>query len=323
MRAGAYGLSLLSVPLNVHVLKALQEEPLSLIDLRRTVGSPPQTTVRGHLRALTELGVLERRRQPEFPGAVDYDLGPAGRALLEVAEVLEAWLAVAPDGPIELGSRRARGAVKALIDGWNSSIVRALAARALSLTDLNRLISDLNYPSLERRLGAMRLAGLIEACQGKNRGTPYAVTGFLRTAIAPISAAARWERRFVPAGASPIARLDVEAGFLLSLPLLELPGDAGGACRLAVHLGGSGGSHSLAGVVAGIREGRVVSCVSRLQEDAEAWAVGSAPAWMAALIDGESDLLEVGGDCGLTFTVLEGLHGALFRARQPSHRGGA
>jgi DNA-binding HxlR family transcriptional regulator len=316
LRAGAYGLSLLSVPLNVHVLTALEAEPLSLIDLRRAVGSPPQTTVRGHLKSLTALGVLQRRRAPEFPGAVDYELGEAGKALLEVADALEAWLRESPEGALELGGLGARSAIKALIDGWDSAIVRVLAAKPLSLTELNRLISDLNYPSLERRLGAMRLAGQIEACPGGGRGTPYALTPWLRTAVAPICAAARWERRYAPNEASPIARLDVEAGLLSCVPLLELPEDTGGLCRLAVQVGGTGGDPSLAGVVVGIEEGRVFSCITKLSEAAEAWAVGSANAWMGALIDGEAELLEVGGDCGLAFSVLEGLHGVLFRARQ-------
>ena len=67
-------MSLLSLPLHVHVLRALEEEPLALIDLRRAVGSPPQTTMRGHLRSLTEAGILERRRESDFPGSVDYEL---------------------------------------------------------------------------------------------------------------------------------------------------------------------------------------------------------------------------------------------------------
>lgn len=318
MRAGAYGLSLLSVPLNVHVLKALQEEPLSLIDLRRAVGSPPQTTVRGHLRTLTELGVLERRRQPEFPGAVDYDLGPAGRSLLDAAEVLQAWLAASPHGPIELGTVAARSAVKALVDGWSSAIVRALAARPLSLTELNRLISDLNYPSLERRLGAMRLAGQIEAQPGRTRGTPYVVTEWLRQAVAPIASVARWERRYAAAQSVPIGKLDIEAGFLLSVPLLTLPEDASGFCRLAVEVRGGNGDNepALAGVMVGLKEGRMASCVSKLKGQADAWVTGTVPAWIQALIDGDTDGIEVGGDCSLGLNVLDGLNGALFGATQ-------
>ena len=55
-RAGAVSLSLLSAPLNVHLLRALEEGPLALIDLRRAVGSPPQSTMRVYSRTLVEIG---------------------------------------------------------------------------------------------------------------------------------------------------------------------------------------------------------------------------------------------------------------------------
>ena len=55
-RAGTQALRLLSTPINVFVLQALAEGPHSLVDLRREAGSPPQTTMRGHLRTLAEQG---------------------------------------------------------------------------------------------------------------------------------------------------------------------------------------------------------------------------------------------------------------------------
>jgi DNA-binding HxlR family transcriptional regulator len=309
-------LSLLSVPLNVHVLRALGEEPLSLTDLRRAVGSPPQTTVRGHLKALAELGTITRRRDPEFPGPVGFELGPSGGDLLEVASVLERWLATAPDGALELGSIAARSTIKALVDGWSSTIVRALAARPLSLTDLNRLIADLNYPSLERRLSAMRLAGQIEASARRRRGTPYAVTRWLSLAVAPLTAAASWERQYAAAESAPIGRLDVEAAFLLAVPLVRLAEDVEGSCRLAVEVGGGPGTRAVAGVLVSVRGGRVVSCVARLQGETTAWASGTATGWIRAVLDHELDWLEIGGDGTLALGILEGLHDALARTRE-------
>jgi DNA-binding HxlR family transcriptional regulator len=272
--------------------------------------------MRGHLRALTEIGVLERRRQNEFPGSVDYELGDPGRELLAVARVLRDWLVRSPEGePLPLGSVAAKGAVKALVDGWSSTIVRALAAGPLSLTQLNRLISGLNYPSLERRLGAMRLSGQIEACPGKTRGTPYAITTWLRQSIAPLAAAARWERQHLPADTAPIGRIDIESAFLLAVPLMNLPPATFGTCRFAVEIR-NGGELDLAGVLVRVEDGRVVACVSRLEGAADAWASGTAPAWIRAVIEQEADQLEVGGDCELAMILLEGLHSALFRVRQ-------
>jgi len=273
--------------------------------------------MRGHLRTLTKLNVIERRRQPTFPGPTDCQLGPAAQGLLEVAEVLEAWLADFPDGPLELGDPAAKSATKALADGWSSNIVRALAARPLTLTELNRLITGISYPSLERRLGAMRMAGQIEIYSGQRRGTPYAATDWLRRAVAPLLAAARWERDFAAAEAAPLGRIDFEAAFLLSAPLLDLAEDLGGRCRLAVISRNGEGEPSVAGAMLGIEEGRVVSCVSRLAGEASAWVAGRPTAWIPALVEHKTEQLELGGDCDLATAVVDELHGSLFRVRQP------
>jgi len=298
----------------VHVLKALEEEPRSLIDLRRAIGSPPPTTMRGHLRTLTELGVLERHRENEFPGSIAFDLGKRGKDLLALADTLDAWLAGSPEGPIELGSNAAKNAIKALIEGWSSAIVRALAAKPLSLTELSRLIHGLSYPSLERRLGTMRLAGQIERCTGVGRGTPYAVTDWLRQAVGPLAGAQCWERANPAVDAAPLTRIDVEALFLLAVPLISLPSEHSGLCRLAVDLPGGDG-HRLAGAMVEVQGGRIVGCVSNLEGEASAWALGSATGWLSALIEADLDQLELGGDCQLATAMLDHLHGALFRSR--------
>ena len=310
MRAGAFALSLLAVPLNVHVLQALEEEPKSLMDLRRAAGSPPQTTMRGHLRRLAELGIVERTRRNPFPGNLDLELGSAGRELLPVMRALEVWLAQAPGGPLVPGSTAAKSAIKALVEGWSTSIVRAIAARPLSLTELDRVISSLSYPSLERRLQSMRLAGQITACPGRTRGTPYEATEWLRRAVAPLAVAARWERQHAGEEAAPIGRLDIEAAFLLVVPLLRISSNLSGSCRMAVDIK-SDGEHRLAGVLVGVSEGEVVSSASRLQGDVDASVTGSAPAWLRAVVESDPAQLEISGDPELGAELVDGLHGAL------------
>jgi DNA-binding HxlR family transcriptional regulator len=316
VRAGAHALSLLSVPLNVQVVEALGREPRPLIDLRRAVGSPAQTTMRAHLRKLTEMGILERRRQSNFPGSVTYALGPAGAGLLEVAASLRAWLALSPEGPIDLGSPAAKGSVKALVDGWCSVMIRAIAARPLSLTALNRLISSLNYPSLERRLVALRLAGLVEACPDPGRTTPYAATEWLRRAMAPLTVATRWEMRH--SAGTPPTKIDIEALLLLAVPMARFAPEIAGACRLVMEVGKGGGASELAGAMVRVEEGSVSSCTSQLKGEASGWASGSTSAWIRALIDGDATSLEVGGDCALAMATIDGLHTSLFRVPQPA-----
>jgi DNA-binding HxlR family transcriptional regulator len=317
VRAGAFALTLLSVPLNVHVLKALEGGPKPLIDLRRVVGSPPQTTMRGHLQALTELGVLERRRVTDFPGKVEYELTRSGRELIALGEVVQAWLNLAPDQPLALGGVAAKSVIKALIEGWTSSLVRALAARPLALTELDRLIGSLNYPSLERRLSAMRLAGLIEVCRSEGRRTPYTVTTWLRQAMGPLVAAASWERQQLSSNVVPLTRIDFEATFFLGVPLAELPSDLSGSCRLSVEFP-NGSRGEPVGVMVGVRRGQIESCVSRLRGHPDAWASGSTAAWLQAVRLRDEDLLEVGGDWALAKALIEQIHRAFFATSAPT-----
>jgi DNA-binding HxlR family transcriptional regulator len=295
-RAGGLALSLLATPLNVHILQTLEQKPMPLLELRQAAGSPPQSTMRLYSRTLTELGIVERQREATFGGSVEYRITPAGRGLLEVATVLESWLALRPSGPIELGTTASKSTTKALVEGWSTNIVRAIAAQPLSLTELNKVIPKVSYPSLERRLGSMRLAGLVEPQPTERRGTPYGATEWLRRAVIPMAAAAAWERRHRPAGAQPIGRLGVEAAFLLAMPLLDVSSELCGTFRLAVEVQ-RGSSPVFAGVLARFEGGSLVSCSSRLEGDADAWISGSPDAWLRSMVGAEAEGgLEVRGD---------------------------
>lgn len=311
MRSGAQTLSLLASPINVHILQALAEGTQRQVGLRRAAGSPAQTTLRAQLKKLCAVGTIERQRRNRLPGVVEHKLTDAGRDLLAVAEVLGSWLQSAPGGPAALGSSEARAAVKALVEGWSTAMLRVLAAKPLTLTELDRIITSINYPSLERRLTAMKLAGQVEQIPGNGRGTPYVVTEWARQAVAPLTAAARWERRHLAEETAPISKLDVEGTFLLALPLLRLPKRLSGACRLAVGIA-NGQKHGLAGVLVQVDDGRVASCTTHLDGRPEAWASGSATAWLAALMERDTDQLEIGGDNRLALSLLKGLHDSLF-----------
>jgi DNA-binding HxlR family transcriptional regulator len=314
-RSGTRALSLLSTPINGTILRSLSDGPRSLVDLRRECGSPAQTTLRAHLEELSELGAVVRERRNRFPGVVECELTAAGRDLLFVAATLERWLRAAPDGPMPFGSDRAKAATKALVDGWSSTMLRLFAARPLSLTELDGIIESLSYPTLQRRLAAMRLAGQLKACQNEGRGTnPYGVTRWLRQGVAPLAAASRWERRHLPQETPPIASIDTEAAFLLTLPLLRLPEDLNGSCRLGVEMT-KGRERSLAGALARVEGGRVRSMTVRLNQPADAWAIGSATVWLHAIIDSDLTGLELGGHGQLARALVEGLHGTLFTDR--------
>lgn len=254
---------------------------------------------------------MEKRRRNRFPGMLEYELTASGRDLLLVADVLEDWLALRADSSLQLGGGEAKTAVKAVADAWSSGMLRALAAGPLSLTELDGIISSLSYPALERRLGALRLAGLVEARRSETRGTPYGVTEWLRRGVAPLSAATCWERRHRAHTTTQITRLDVEAVFLLAVPILSLPGDQSGSCRLTVELRAK--RPRKAGVVVDVRDGAIDSCTTDLDRSAGAWAFGSAAAWLNAVGKGSTGGLELGGDRALAASLVGRLHEALFQ----------
>lgn len=306
MRAGAFGLSLLADPLDVQVLQALEGGALPLVELRRAVGSPPETTLRKHLNSLTDLGVVTRTRGSGFSGAVSCQLSPSGRELLMTTEALSVWLAASPGGQLRIGSRAAKSAVKALVDGWSTKIMRALAAKPLSLTELDRLLSAINYPALERRLGAMRFAGQIVPAPGRATATPYRVTRWLREAVVPLASAASWERGRVPDRCEPFNRLDVETVFLLVAPMMEPSSEVDGTCRLAVEISNDC-EGALAGVVVTFEHGRLTSCLSDPLSDADGSAVGSVTAWLDALAAGDWSRIHCSGRDGVAESVTAAL----------------
>lgn len=314
MRSGSEALSLLAVPLNVNVLRALDEEPTPLPDLRRAVGHPPVTTMRSYLRKLSDLSLIERRREDDFPGSVSYAITPAGKRLLAVGDVLEGWLGAAPDGPVELGTVASKSVIKAVVDGWSTGIVRALAARPLGLTELNRVIPQVSYPTLERRLTAMRQVGLIEPDpNGDGRVTRCDVSLWLRHAVAPLTAAVGWEARCIADRVPAPGRIDAESTLLLAIPLLELSPEMDGTCRLAIEFR-RGADLDFAGVTITVSEGQIHSCVARIDGNPDAWATGSVLDWFRWLRDVEGHRIEIGGESALANAVADGLRDTLLLA---------
>jgi DNA-binding HxlR family transcriptional regulator len=315
-RAGGRTLSLFATPLNGVILRALAGAPLRQADLRAAAGSPPQTTLRGHLANLVEIGAIEKRKRDESSAVVDYGLTALGDELLFVADTLEAWLARAPDGPVALDSNQGKGAIKALTVGWGSTILRALGGCPRSLTELDRLIDGYSYPALERRLAIMRGTGQIEVLPARGKRTLYRVTDWTRHAVAPLTAAGRCEGRHMSPRTAPVTEVEVEAAFLLSLPLVKLPKDVEGACLFAVQTGqaGNGGRPALSGVRVKVEGGRLVSCVSELERDPSTWALGTVETWLDCVIDGNLDRLHFGGvkSPRLARDFVQGIHDALY-----------
>jgi DNA-binding HxlR family transcriptional regulator len=283
---------------------------MRLGEILKELGGPSQTTLRGRLTDLVALGAVAKQGGG-MPYSVENELTETGRDLLQVVDSIERWLAHAPEGPIPLGSVAAKGAIKALAGGWESTMLRAFAARPLSLTQLDRLIGALSYPALERRLGALRATGLVEAVPAGAR-TPYRISHWGREAMGPLVAAARFERLHMPDLTAPLAPIDVETTFLLATPIADLHPGVDGTCQLAAQIDGR--QSRLAGVNIAVDRGKVVECVAKLEPKPHTWAHGDTHVWLDAMVRCDYGDLHVNGDEELVNDLVEALHRALYRS---------
>lgn len=303
-RAGTYALELLAVPLIGRILQRLSDGPKRLVELQVETGPVPQTTLRTHLRGLEEISAVVKRGREEAPGVVEFALGEPGEDLLEVIGAIERWLQQMPREPLSFGGDPGKAALKALLGGWSSTILRTLAENPRSLSELAGAIRMVSYPAIERRLSALRLSGLVEAQEGDGRGTPYAVTDWLRQSVWPLAAAMHWEHQHLRDDNVDLTDVDGETIFLLALPALRTPTSLTGSCLMSMSLNGNG--QALASVVAHVQKGKV-SCTPEAMDRTDAWARGEPPAWIRAMIGLESDHLDLGGRRRLARALVEGL----------------
>ncbi len=312
-RAGALTLLYLAIPMKRRVLLGMLAEAATGADVVDEADVPdPDAPVA--LEIIADPYLVEPVDPDVDPDAIDENtlLRPsqAGQDLLFVSSVLERWLGECPAGPLALGPDAAP-ALSALLNGWASTVIHALAAAPLTVTEITEAIGVLDYDTVDERIEEMVDASLLVLLEEAGEEERFAATEWLRTAIAPLAAGARQELRHPLEDTAPIAALDVQAAFLLTLPLLELPEDRSGTCSLAVDLE-EGVPGSPTGVTVRVEGGRLVSCDVRLDEEADAWASASAAAWLDTVIEKDTGQLRSGGGCHLAATLLHALHERLF-----------
>jgi DNA-binding HxlR family transcriptional regulator len=245
---------------------------------------------------MRDVGALEKRSSDRASNAVETALTPAGEEMLVVSEVLEGWLEQCPKGSIPIYDGHVKVAVKALAEGWSSTLMHALASSPLTLTELSGLIQDVSYPALERRIGWMRSSGQLDALPKEARGVPYTPTKWLRQAITPLAMTMRCERRHME-DCPPITEVEVETAFLLALPIAPLPPARRGTCTLAVQTDVTefDEGQPLAGVNIELQaDGKTSSSVGLVTKPTT-WVAGSAEDWLDAMLDGHFEALRIGG----------------------------
>ena len=314
MRAGGYTLTLLATQRTFPILRSLADGTKDRQELRRDAGFPAQSTLRSHLANLEAAGVTARSMPDSFPGVLEYDLTDAGKELLDVADVLASWLSESPQGKLQLGTDQARIAVKGLVDGWLAHMLAPLAVKPRSLTELDKTLTKVSYPTLERRLETMRIAEQVEVRERTGAGTPHLLTRWMRRGMAALMAAARHEHRNDREQADPVARADLESAVKVVAPLLNLPRQMSGLCQLSVHVPGDGRHSSILGLLE-VKRGKPEFATVYPQREPNAWASGTAEHWFSTLIDGEPQGLKLSGDGELALTFFQSWNRSLFKPR--------
>jgi DNA-binding HxlR family transcriptional regulator len=301
--SGGTVLALLAIPRNGATLRQLSSGPKSLAEMQGDGQVTPKTTQRKCLKGLEGEGLLSRRGRHDSPGVVEHALTDAGVDLLVVVAALEDWLGRKPKGALLIDAAAGQSAVKSLSDSWSTTVLQTMARGPISLGGLAGEIRGVNYPSVERRLSAMRITGQVEATPGDGPGTSYALTEWMQRSVVPLAAAVRWEHLHAPETTASMDRLGIDTAFLLALPLLQIERALDGACRMDVEMDGA---EAPAGASAVVVRGRVASSGLVQSGPNDAWAVGPRSAWAAAMTASAKEL-KVGGDRPLARGLLAGL----------------
>jgi DNA-binding HxlR family transcriptional regulator len=75
----------------MHIVRALLDGPLGFNDLGRTVGGCNPATLKTRLDRLEDLSLLKRTVHSYMPPRTSYELAPAGVALQQVIDAIDAW----------------------------------------------------------------------------------------------------------------------------------------------------------------------------------------------------------------------------------------
>ncbi|HEX7245667.1 MAG TPA: winged helix-turn-helix transcriptional regulator [Solirubrobacterales bacterium] len=308
-RAGSRVLGLLSDALNASILRALLRGPLPVSELACHLSPTSRTTRFGRLRELEDLGVIAREKRPGTPPVSYCSLAPAGRSLLPVVGRFAEWLASDPSGPSSPDDLTGARKIKALANAWDTTVLRWLAERPCSLTELDSLSpSAVSHHEARKSREGLSAAGLIAPVESRDRRRPYAPVSWARCVAGCIAAAIGWELAFLEASAFP-SSVDVETLLLLLLPLVDsIPVPHGSVCALQVDQSGDL-------PVATVEEGRIVPGATDVDSgNGRASRIsGSAESWLHAIVHGRTESLSMQGRTRLTTALVSGIHAAGMR----------
>jgi hypothetical protein len=170
-------------------------------------------------------------------GREEYALTDYGQELVSVVDVIEAWLAKAPQGAIAVLSDAASEKISALDAGYRSGFMSG---------------------SVEQPPPQLLDAGIAEELTGEDGSRRYELTDWGRQGIGVILAAARAEGRHRP-GAVRLTPSELSGLMRMAMPLVELADDVEGVIEFGVDPDSDDPVSSAAGFWAKVEGGRIVA----------------------------------------------------------------
>lgn len=306
-------LRLLSGGASGEIVMALGEGPLRTMALTEAVSGYTSRTVYRYSAKLSELNVIERKEEPGVPSKVVLSLSdPCGRRLYELVDSFaKAYITRLPSGRIGAHGWALLGL---LAEMWELDVVDALSCEALSASDLARTRVGFSYHQVIRRAGQFATAGLLQDMGGHGRRRAYALTDRARRAMGLVAGLGRWRHQHIVREPEEGMKASEMATVLCAaLPLVRLPDHAGKCIELRVAAQEPFGGATNAVWAEVEDDGALHSCVSATSS-VDGWARGKLNAWLPAVLDGDPDRLQVGGEEELIGACLTQLHAALWTA---------
>jgi len=289
------------------LLRGLEAGARPPSELERRLPGLERSSLAERLARLERIGAL-RRTVGRAPGRrVRYRLTPAGEELMGVANVLDAWAERAAYG--DLVARPSDAMAKALVAGWASGLMAALAAGPARRAHLERAAPALAHHQLESRLRGLLRAGLVERLASARGGGRIALTSRGREAMGPVLAALVWDHAHAASPAPPRPH-DVATAMVIGFPLVVVSRHRRGLVTLTVADPGRPGSAELVRAQAG--DGRVEAHVGVAEQgELAGWAHGEIAEWGDTLVRGRRGI-HVAGEPGLVTAILNALRDRLF-----------
>ncbi len=178
-------------------------------------------------------------------GREEYALTGFGRELVSVVDVIEAWLAKAPQGAISVLSDAGSEKISALDAGYKSGFMSG---------------------SVEQPPPQLLDAGIAEELTGEDGSRRYELTDWGRQGIGVILAAARAEGRHRP-GAMRLTPSELSGLMRNLMPLAKIADDVEGVIEFGVDPDPDDPLSSAAGFWAKVEGGRIVATGEGLPPD--------------------------------------------------------